>query len=360
MSLPHLTIRSVEAVAVTVPLARPIRTAVGTIPSAPLVLIDIQTIEGPKGCAYIFAYAGVALASLHQLVLDIGAELKQMSVAPLDIMAHWDRRFRLLGWQGLVGMAVSGIDMALWDALGRAADKPVASLLGSAPKPILAYCSHGIVDPAVDGAMIEASLSQGFRAIKIKIGDGDLAGDIAAMRMVRSIAGPEVRLMVDYNQSLTVPEAIRRIRRLAEFDLHWAEEPVPAENLTGHAEVRAACGVPLQTGENWWFPANMAAAIAAGASDHAMLDLMKIGGFTGWMQASALAAVRGMPVSSHIFVEASAHALAATPTAHMIEYLDKAGVILLKPIAPEAGNITARGPGLGIEFDQKAVARFKS
>ena len=164
--------------------------------------------------------------------------------------------------------------------------------------------------------------------------------------------------MVDYNQSLDVPEAIRRIRRLAEFDLHWVEEPVAAENLAGHAEVRAACGVSIQTGENWWFPAGMAAALAAGASDHAMLDLMKIGGFTGWMQAAALAAVRGMPISSHIFVEASAHALAATPTAHMIEYLDKTAAILVEPLAPQAGQITARGPGLGIEFDQRAVARF--
>ncbi|HEY7689034.1 MAG TPA: enolase C-terminal domain-like protein [Dongiaceae bacterium] len=360
MSVPRLTVRSVEATAVTVPLARPIRTAVGTIPAAPLVLIEIQTEEGPRGCAYIFAYTPAALAGLHRLVLDISAELTQKPAAPLDVMCHWDRRFRLLGWQGLVGMAVSGLDMALWDALGRAAEAPVATLLGAAPKPLLAYASFGLIDPAADGAAIETALSEGFQAIKIKVGGGDLARDIAAVKLVRSIAGPDIRLMIDYNQSLDGPEAIRRIRRLAAFDLHWVEEPVAAENLAGHAEVRAACGVSIQTGENWWFPADMAAALAAGASDHAMPDLMKIGGFTGWMQAAALASVRNMPISSHIFVEASAHALAATPTAHMIEHLDKASAILVEPLAPKAGHVTARGPGLGIEFDRDAVARFKS
>jgi mandelate racemase len=358
MSLPPLTIRAIDATAVIVPLARPIRTAVGSIPAAPLVVIRLQTEEGPRGQAYIFAYTPAALAALHRLVRDIGAELQGMAVAPLSIMAHWDRRFRLLGWQGLVGMAVSGIDMTLWDALGHAAGLPVAAQLGGAPKPIPAYDSFGIIDPAADGAAIEASMSRGFRAIKIKLGDGDLARDVAAVRAIRGIIGPETRLMIDYNQSLDVAEAIRRIRRLAEFDLHWAEEPVKAEDLAGHAQVRAACGVPIQTGENWWFAEDMAAAIAAGASDHAMPDVMKIGGLTGWMQAAALASVRNMPISSHIFVEASAHALAVTPTAHMIEYLEKAGPILTQPLVPEAGMVTARGPGLGLEFDERALAKF--
>lgn len=360
MSMPELTIRAVTAAAVVVPLARPIRTAVGTIESAPLVLIDVATHQGPTGCAYIFAYTTTALASLHRLVLDIGAELQNKPVAPLEIMRHWDRRFRLLGWQGLVGMAVSGLDMALWDARARAAGATVAALLGGAPKAIPAYDSYGVLDPAVDGAIIEASLASGFRAIKIKLGDGDLAADLAAVKLVRRIAGPDVRLMVDFNQSLDPPEAIRRITHLAEFDLHWVEEPVKAEDLAGHATVRAASGAPIQTGENWWFPAGMAAALAAEACDHAMPDLMKIGGITGWMQAAALASVRGMPVSSHLFIEASAHALAVTPTAHMIEYLDLAGAICAAPLRPIDGAITARGPGLGIEWDRQAVARYQA
>src|SRR5262245_941384 len=156
MPMLPLSIRTIEATAAVVPLARPIRTAVGAIPAAPLVVVRLQTEEGPRGQTYIFAYTTAALPALHRLVLDIGAELRGMAVAPLSVMAHWDRRFRLLGWQGLVGMAVSGIDMALWDALGHAAGQPVAGLLGGAPRPILAYDSFGIIDPKADGAAIEA------------------------------------------------------------------------------------------------------------------------------------------------------------------------------------------------------------
>jgi mandelate racemase len=358
MSFPRLTVRDVEAIPAIVPLPRPIRTAVGAIPAAPLVVIRLHTHEGPRGQAYIFAYTPAALPALHRLTLDIGAELRDRTVEPASIMAHWDRRFRLLGWQGLVGMAVSGLDMALWDVLGRAAEVPLATLLGGAPNPVMAYDSFGLLELATDAAAIEASLAGGFRAIKIKVGEGDLPRDIAALQFVRRIAGPGIRVMADYNQSLDPAEAIRRIRRLAEFDLHWIEEPVRAEDLEGHAAVRSKGGVPVQTGENWWFPAGMAASIAAGASDHAMLDVMKIGGVTGWMQAAALASVHGMPVSSHIFVEASAHLLAVTPTAHMIEYLDKASAILTQPAEVKDGMMTARGPGLGIDIDDKALDRF--
>jgi mandelate racemase len=358
MSVPHLVIAGVTAKAVVAPLARPVRTAVGNIPAAPLVLIELATREGITGRAYVFAYTPTALAALHRLVGDIGAELVGMPAAPQTVMGHFDRRFRLIGWQGLVGMAVSGIDMALWDALGRAAELPVVQLLGGTLRPLDAYDSYGVVDPNDDADVLAASVASGFKAIKTKCGDGDLARDVATVRRVREIIGPDVRLMVDFNQALDVPEAIRRIKRLAEFDLHWIEEPVKAEDLAGHARVRTATGATIQTGENWWFPAGMAAAIAANASDHAMLDLMKIGGVTGWLSAAGLAETAGLPVSSHIFAEASAHVMALTPTAHLLEWLDLAGGVLAEPQQVVGGRITPRGPGLGLDWDEKAVARF--
>jgi mandelate racemase len=358
MSVPDLVIAGVSAKAVIAPLARPVRTAVGTIPAAPLVLIDVTTREGITGKAYIFAYIEPALKALHRIVSDIGAELVGMAAAPQDVMRHFERRFRLIGWQGLVGMAVSGIDMALWDALGRAAGLPVVQLLGGTVRPLDAYDSYGVVEPTNDADVLAASVASGFKAIKIKCGDGDLSRDIAAVRGVREIIGPDVWLMVDFNQALDVPEAIRRIRRLAEFDLHWIEEPVKAEDLGGHARVRAATGAMIQTGENWWFTASMAAAISTGASDHAMPDLMKIGGVTGWLSAAGLAQAAGLPVSSHIFAEASAHVMSTTPTAHLVEWLDLAGAVLAEPQQVIDGQITPGGPGLGLDWDEKAVARF--
>jgi len=111
-------------------------------------------------------------------------------------------------------------------------------------------------------------------------------------------------------------------------------------------------------GENWWFPREMANAIAAGASDFAMLDIMKIGGITGWMRAAGQAEAASLPVSSHIFIEASAHVLAVTPTADWIEHLDSAGAIMAEPIEVTDGRITAKGPGLGMTWDERAVARY--
>src|SRR5258707_6192439 len=147
-------------------------------------------------------------------------------------------KFRLAGWEGLVGMAVSGLDMAFWDALAQAPGQPLAKLLGGSPRPIRAYDSYGAVDPVADEEALRRSLDQGFRGIKIKGGDGDLANDERVVKAVRGLLGPDIALMLDFNQSLNPSEATRRIDRLAPHDLHWIEEPVPAENLRGHPLVR--------------------------------------------------------------------------------------------------------------------------
>ena len=256
-------IRSVKARAVDAPISRPVKNAFGVIRSAPLVLIDVATDQGVTGRSYIFAYTGLTLKPLVQLIEDIGSELGGKPVAPFDLMAAMDARFRLLGWQGLVGMAVSGLDMAFWDVLGRAAGQPLATLLGGSPRPIRAYDSYGAVDPVADESDLRRSLDQGFRGIKIKGGDGDLANDERVVKAVRDLIGPDVALMLDFNQSLDPAEASRRIERLAAYDLHWIEEPVAAENLQGHAKVRATSPISIQSGENWWFPRGFAEAIAS-------------------------------------------------------------------------------------------------
>ena len=355
----RLTIETVVARAVIAPFRRPLRTAVGEIPAAPLVLIDVRTREGVIGRSYLFGYTQTVLSALTNLVQEIGTELIGCDVAPIARMREFDRRFRLLGWQGLVGMAVSGLDMALWDALARSVDKPLAVLLGGTAAPLPAYDSFGMIDPRKDEASIRASLDNGFRAIKIKIGGGPLSQDVEVVSAVRDMIGPDIALMVDYNQSLDPVEARRRMARLAPFDLAWVEEPVPAEDLEGHAKVRAGSPIPIQTGENWWFPSDFRKAIAAGASDLAMLDVMKIGGVTGWLSAMGQAEAASLRVSSHIFVEASAHLLAVTPTAHWLEFLDTAAPMLREPNVIVDGKFSPRGPGLGIAWDEREVERRK-
>jgi mandelate racemase len=358
MSKSTPTIRGVKARAVVVPLKRPVKTALGAFSTGPLVLIDVETDQSVTGRAYIFAYTPLTQKPLVHLIEEIGRELNGQPIVPFELMAAMDAKFRLLGWQGLVGMAVSGLDMAYWDALGQVANKTVTELLGGSLKPIRAYDSYGVVDPVKDEKDLLRSLDQGFLGIKIKGGDGDAANDERMVSGVRTLLGPDIALMIDFNQSLDPAEATRRIERLAPYDLHWIEEPVPQENLLGHAKVRATSPTPIQAGENWWFPRGFAEAIAAGASDFIMPDLMKCGGITGWMRIAGQAEAASIPQSSHLFAEASAHVLPVTPTAHWLEFLDFAGSILAKPAEIVDGTLTPRGPGLGMEWDETAVKQY--
>ncbi len=339
---------------------RPARkTAFTTIDAAPMVLIDVETDQGVTGRSYIFAYARLTLKPLVHLIEEIGRELTGRPVAPYDLMAAMDAKFRLLSWQGLVGMAVSGLDMAYRDALGQIAGRPLAELLGgsrgrSGPMTATAWSI-----PIADERALRRSLEQGFRGIKIKGGDGDAANDERMVKGVRALLGPDVALMLDFNQSLDPAEAARRIARLAPYDLHWIEEPVPQENLSGHAKVRETSPTPIQAGENWWFPRGFAEAIALGASDFIMPDFMKCGGVTGWLQVAAQAEAASIPVSSHLFAEASAHMLAVTPTAHWLEFLDFAPRHP-RPIPPRSSTARSprEGPGSGMEWDEAAVTKY--
>ena len=292
-------IRGVKVRGLVVPISRPVKTAFGVIDAAPMVLIDAETDQGVTGHSYIFAYARLTLKPLAHLVEEIGRELIGRPIAPYDLMRAMDAIFRLLGWQGLVGMAVSGLDMAYWDALGQIASRPLAELLGGSPRPIKAYDSYGVVDPMADERELRRSLEQGFRGIKIKGGDGDAANDARVVKGVRALLGPDIALMIDFNQSLDPAEATRRIARLAPYDLHWIEEPVPQENLSGHAKVRGPRRRRLGRRE-LVVPRGFAEAIAAGASDFIMPDLMKCGGVTGWLQVAAQAEAANIPMSSHL------------------------------------------------------------
>ncbi len=357
MDLPK--IRDIRARAVIAPIPRPVRTASGSIEAAPLLLVDVLTSDEVTGSAYLFGYTPATLKPLLALVDELRPELVGQAVVPVERMAQMQARFRLLGLQGLLGMLVSTLDMAYWDALGKAAGQPVATLLGGRARPVRAYDSYGMVDPAHDAAALRASLDKGFKAIKIKLGHDDPRRDLRIARDVRELIGPDIALMVDFNQSLSPVEAVRRIRALETVDLHWVEEPVIAEDLLGHAQVRKAVEANIQTGENWWFPRDAERALSAGACDLMMPDLMKIGGISGWMTVAGIAAAASMPVSSHLFVEASAHVLPVTPTCDWLEFMDFGSAVLAEPCAVEQGCVTARGPGLGIVWDERAVEQYR-
>ena len=354
-----LTINSIAARAVLVPMSRPLRTAAGDVPAAPLVLVDVQTNERIVGRSYAFAYTPLLLRMLVQFLRDVAPALVGQTVSPRERMRQLDKQLKLMGMQGVVGMAIGALDQALWDALGRAAHLPVAVLLGGEPKPLDAYDSYGLVDIKTDLPLLEASVENGFEAIKIKLGAGEVTDQVATVAAVLKVIGPERRLMVDLNQSQTTAGAIDLILRLKESDLTWVEEPVGAEDQHGHRVVREAVRpVSIQTGENWWFPRGMAIKIAA-QSQRSGDGRHHQDRWGHWLDLRRRAGRGGFPALwSHSYIEASAHTMACSPTASWCQYLDLAGAVLTEPLVPDKGKIVARRPGLGLEWDEKAVDKY--
>lgn len=358
---PTLTIRSLQARPVNVPMAHPLHTSGGVVGTAPLVLINLQTEEGITGTAYLFCYTPLALKPVAQLLHNLEAVIKGEIAAPFSLERKLQARFRLLGPQGLTAMAMAGIDMAGWDALAKAANMPLVRLLGGALTPIPAYNSCGLGIIGAERAATEAVelVAPGFKALKIRLGYSNVAADIAVIRAVKQAVGENILLMADYNQSLTIPEAMTRIRALENEGLNWVEEPIQADDYAGYAQIRQTANLPIQLGENWWGTHDMSKSLAAGASDLVMPDVMKIGGVTGWLRAAALAEAAGLPMSGHLFPEISAQLLAVTPTRHWLEYVDFANPILQEPIKIENGHaIIPDVPGVGLSWNEEAVEQF--
>ncbi len=361
MSAALLTVSEVRTTPVVAPLKYPVTTASGTLSEAPLLLIDLITKEGITGRAYLLAYQRLALKGLDELVKALGATLIGQTVVPAELEPQMRSRYTLLGGaRGLAGIAVSGLDMALWDALAQSRGVPLVTLLGGRARPIRAYNSLGMVSAANATEVASRSFANGFKAAKFKIGWKSFAEDLAAVRAFRKAAPADASLMVDFNQCLSVAEAMRRSRGLDGEGLAWIEEPVRCDDFAGCAEVAAAVETPIQIGENFSGTFEMAAALKARACDYVMPDPQQIGGVSGWLRAAALAHAAGVECSTHLFIEVSAHLLPVTPTCHWLEFLDVAGSVLQEPPQVIDGAVTASGkPGIGLAWDAAAVKRYR-
>jgi len=357
----HLRIRNLRARPVLVPFKRPPVSASGGIPAAALVLIDLETDGGVTGRSYVFGFASWTLRPIVGCLQAMLEMIKGDALAPLEIEAKLRARLTLLDTPGLVGLALAGVDMAAWDALAQAHGVPLVSLLGGAVRPIAAYNSTGLWVQPVDGLADEAEalLAAGFRAVKLRLGRDDGAEDLAAVRAVKTRIGDGVTLMCDFNQRLTVNEAILRGRALDREGLYWIEEPVRHDDYEGYARIAAEVATPIQTGENLVDTFEMAKAIAARSLDFVMPDVQRIGGVTGWLRAAALAHAHGIEMSSHLFPEFSVHLLGVTPTCHWLEFMDWAEPVIQEPIRVKDGfaQIPDR-PGAGIAWNEDAVKRY--
>jgi mandelate racemase len=361
-TVPPLTIRAVRSVGVEVPMNYALGTSQARITRAPLLLIDLETEEGITGRTYLFCYLRAAAPAMAAMLEEIGRLVAGDPVLPAQLWGKLAQRFMLIGVQGVVRMAMAGLDVAAWDALALAANVPLTTLLGAKPQPVPAYnsCGLGLTTPDEVADEAEKLLARGFRAVKLRLGYPTLKDDLAAVHAVRHRIGGDVALMVDYNQALSVTEALERGRALEAESIYWIEEPIRHDDYAGCASLAQALTTPIQIGENFSLPVAMETALKAGAADYVMPDLERIGGVTGWQRAAVLAAEHRIKMSSHLFPEVSAHLLAATPTSHFLEYMDWADCLVQEPLRIVDGHaLIPERPGNGLVWDQAAVARFR-
>jgi len=359
----RLTLKSATVRSVLVPLRRPVVSKVGLFRDWPLILIDLYTKEGIIGRSYLEPYLKGSTRYIVPAIEDLVAAQTGKGLAPLDSFQGNRRSLNLIGYEGVTMIAVAGLDMAIWDALAKAAGLPLAAMLGGSIGAVPAYNSNGLwlTDPSTLAEEASELVTEGqFAGLKLRLGRDRLADDLAAIRAVREVAGDDIKLMVDFNQGLSLGNALARCHSLDDERLYWFEEPIIYNNLSGYAQLVRELKTPVQIGENFYRPRALHDALAAGACDYVMPDLMRIGGVSGWLRAVPIAAVAGLQVSTHLYPEFAAHLMRVTENAHWLEWQDWANPILKEPFAVKQSRLEIPDrPGAGIEWDEAAVARYR-
>ena len=354
-----LTVRGITTRAVVVKLRRPVVARIATITDWPLILIDLLTEEGVVGHSYLEPYVVKSMRYLMPALNDLGTMLKGQRVAPIELFDAARKSLHFVGYQGLSMIAASGLDMAAWDALAKAANCPLCVLLGGSVGPVKSYNSNGLwLEPpeAVADEALELRDEGGFTGLKLRLGRERVSDDLATLDAVRKAVGDDMHLMADFNQGLNRAEALQRCHMIDNHGLAWIEEPIVYDNLDAYSQLAAELKTPLQIGGNFYGPRDMCNALQKNACDLVMPDFMRIGGVTGWMRAAALAGAAGIPVSTHLYPEVAAHVMRATETAHWLEWQDWADPILQKPYEIKEGLLHIPDvPGVGLEWNEEAV-----
>ena len=357
-------IRSLTTRGMMVPLKFTLGTSAAIVKAVPLLLVDLLNEDGVTGRAYAFCYRPSGAVAISSHLVEAVDLLKGKDITPFDVTQILSRQFALLGVTGAVRMALSLLDMAMWDATAQMQRVPLSSLLGSGPKPLLAYDSRGLglMEPDRLAEEVRTLLESGLRAVKLRLGYPSLSEDLAALGAVRkSISGGDVAIMVDYNQALTSTEAILRGRELEKEGIYWLEEPIAHDDYVASAAIARELRVPIQIGENFNGPEGLLRAVNARASDYIMIDVARIGGVTGWLHAAGVATAHGIEMSSHLMPEISSHLLSATQTAHWLEYVDWADAIIEEPLKIRAGMVlTSEKVGSGISWDEAKLKRLET
>jgi L-alanine-DL-glutamate epimerase-like enolase superfamily enzyme len=348
---------------VNVPLDKPIATAIHNIETVGCVLLTLETDQGFQGEAYAFTINAVRLRAFDEMIKGFSHQV--LNKDPHYVSQIWQNIWNEInptGHKGLTISALSAIDTACWDLIGKAAEKPLHQIFGACRDRVKTYASGGLwLSQSIDELQTEACdfLDQGFRSMKIRIGSGDLSNDISRVKAVREAIGDKHELLADANQALSPKQAIQLGRALEPFNLAWIEEPVAAYDLKGHAQVTANLLTPIASGETEYTRFGMQSMIEHKACDILMPDLQRIGGLSEMMRVAALASANNLPISTHIFTEQSLCIAGSAANCISVEHMPWFAPLFNEGIELDQGEIVIPArPGLGFSFNRDAVTEF--
>lgn len=341
------------------------RASVTPLLAIELVVVELTTTDGATGMGYT-ATIGVGGAAI-KAVLDEPA-LRDLVLAedPRDHERIWNAfywRTMFVGRNGISLMALSALDIALWDLKARACGQPLWRLLGGFSREVKGYGSGGYLSLSTDDLVAEMAeyVAAGFRAVKMKIGNPDPRRDIERVRAVRAAIGDDVELYVDANQVYDVKTAIEVARRLADENVAWLEEPIPAGDWQGHAAIRRAIPMKLATGETLYTAEPFRDFIAREAVDVVQADVSRVGGVTEWLKVAALARSWNLPMAPHFVLDVHLPLVAATSNGLCVEVIFPwISPIVGQRVQPVGGVYKlADTPGFGLSISDDVKREYR-
>jgi L-alanine-DL-glutamate epimerase-like enolase superfamily enzyme len=358
-------ITRVDVSVLRVPVERPYLAGGRTVDANWHVLARVTTDDGVEGIGYIVYPRPDLMATIGHAARELGEHLVGMSV--LEPEAAWERLARRGDWVGPGGLlhcALCPLDVAVWDAAGKALGQPLHRVLGGFRDRVPAYGSDGLwvsLTPAELAVAARAHVEAGFPGVKLRIGkEATAEAEAARVLAVRAAVGPDVRIMVDATESWSLERARHAGRVLQEAGIAWLEDPVHHLDVAGLADLRRRLEVPIAAGEHLYHLDAFRALLEARAVDVVILDLARVGGVTPWRRIAALAHAHRVPVCGHVVPEVQLHLLASVPAGRMVEYVPRSAAILRAMPRLERGELVApAAPGLGLQLDEAAVTRYR-
>jgi L-alanine-DL-glutamate epimerase-like enolase superfamily enzyme len=361
-----MLIREIRADHYVIPLATALSDSThGTIEGFELITARVRDADGAEGVGYTYT-VGAGGGAVHALIArDLAPRLRGREAERIEEL--WQSMWWALhygGRGGFAALAISAVDIALWDLRARRQRVPLWRLLGGFDPRVPCYAGGIDLDFSLDALLKQTddNLARGFRAIKMKVGRMSLREDVERVRAMRAHLGDDFPLMVDANMRWTVDEAIRAARALAPLEPVWLEEPTSPDDVPGHARIVREGGLPVAAGENLHTLYEFRALIAAGGVTFPEPDVTNCGGVTTFMKVCHLAEAFNLPVTSHGAHDLTVHLLAAAPNRSYLEAhgfgLDR---FIAEPLRIDGGAAVAPDrPGHGVDLDWKSLDRVRA